>query len=344
MAVSVTIDSLNTYTNAHFVPQIKDNFFLSSALLMHIKKKGYKRIDGGDQHVFPISHSKSSAVGRWAGRFANLTRQFQEHATQGVLDPVQYSASITLAKTDMAKNKGKAKLVDMLAAQAELAEQSLRDTMGTDLYLDSSSASPKGLTGLTKIINYNDTYAGITRPATPTLKSASTGNEFFIGNRIDADGNATTNFWKHAVTMDNDPTLTTAKMQSGFSVCTVRPELIVTTQQLYNKYNDLLTATQRALSDEETGNAGFDNLVFNTNVPVVPDDLIDDGSGSDAQKMYFLNFKHLRLEVFEDMDFEASDFNQLPDQAALAKDILWMGQMICDRPNSLSVIFDLSDV
>lgn len=346
MPTSVSISSLDTYTNFNFIPGVVDNVFLSSIVLNKLKGKK-KVLDGGDQIYVPVLHSDGSDVsGRWGGSFDTFATQTIDPHTTAVFDPRYYAATMTLAKTDLVKNAGsKTKLVDMLAAQAEVAEMTFKDKMGTDIYLvgTADSNGRRGFDGLMAVCTVaanpsTGSYGGITRVgATASSRYSPTGNAFWNSNVIAANANTTTTFWKTPVTMDGSTVLTLAKMQSMFSACTVRPKLIVCSTTIMNKYHSLLTATQRSLTDEDTGKAGFDNLIFNANVPVVADDAID-ASGS----MYFLNFDHLKLYVWEGMDFKPGDFKEMINQAGITKQILFMGNLVCDKPNSLGLITGLT--
>jgi len=331
MATSVSINSLSTYTDHHFIPALKDNFFLGSALWFKLRERE-EAVDGGDDIRFPISYDKSNVAGRWAGRFSAITLQFQDHATQGVIPVCRYTASIALADEDVAKNRGRAKLVNLIKAQVELAERSLRDKMGVDVFLDGSADSPAGFTGLAAILKYNSgTYAGISRASSSGAKNNPTGNAFWNANVVAANANTTRVFWKGSTSWDNSAVLTTAKMQTMFGSCTLdkaKPTIIVTAQVLYDKYWSLLTAIQQQYTDDTLGKFGFDSLTFNGR-PVVVDDNIEA-----ATSMYFLNLDTFVLAPYTEMNFATSPFMRAPDQAAESKLITWMGNIYCDRPQA----------
>ena len=101
MATSVSINSLSTYTDHHFLPVLKNNFFLNSALWAKLKEVEVP-IDGGDDIRFPISYNDVSTAKRWAGRLAPIDLEIQDNVTQGVLNARQYAVSVTLADTDVA--------------------------------------------------------------------------------------------------------------------------------------------------------------------------------------------------------------------------------------------------
>jgi hypothetical protein len=214
--------------------------------------------------------------------------------------------------------------------------------MGIDVFLD-GSGSPAGLTGLASIIAFGaGSYAGIDRTgATGNKNGVNVGNAFFNANVMAANFAGTRDFWKASVTMDASTVLTTAKMQAIFGVCTIdrmKPNLIVTSQVLYDKYHSLLTLIQRQMTDDTLGKFGFDSLTYN-GVPVVVDDNIDA-----VGKMYFLNLDTFCLCPYQEMNFKATPFRYNADQLAQVKLISWMGNVYCDRPNANGALTGLTAV
>lgn len=346
MAVSVSINSLSTYTDHFFLPTLKDNFFLNSAFWAKLKEVE-NPVEGGDDIRFPISYAKSTVASRWAGRLAPVTLEFQEHATQGVLNPRQYTASVTLPDTDVAKNRGRAKLVNMIKAQMELAEKSLSDLLDIDAFLDGSvnAAGVRGIDGLGAILTRGSdpatgAYAGISRTSASGSKNGTqVANAFWNANVVAANANGTVTFWKGDTSWDADTTLTTLKMQTMFGACThgkAKPTIILTSQVLYDKYWSLLTEIQRQMTDDSLGKLGFDSLTFN-NRPVVVADNIDD-----AGKMYFLNMDTFEWNPYSEMNFSATPFRYNADQLAQIKIISVMGNIHCNDPNANGVITALT--
>lgn len=346
MAVSVSINTISSYTDKHYVRKLIDNFFLSSALWTKLGESA-QSFDGGTDIRVPVQHSANSSARRWGGRDETLDTTFQEHATLAVYAIRYYAVSMVLPETDILQNAGKSKILDMLEAQAKLAERSLKDKMGQDIFLDggvADSSGRYGLDGLNAALTFNGNpsggaYGGITRASSSGTKNNPTGNAFWNANVIAANANTTYNFWKTGVTMDNSTVLTTAKMQAMYGACSradQRPELINTSQLIFDKYHGLLTTTLRQMTDDSLGKYGFDHLMYN-GTPVVVDDNID-SSG----KMQFLNFKHLFLKVHDGMNFKATPFRQPPNQLVNLKFITWMGNLVSDCPNTLGMLTGLT--
>lgn len=78
---------------------------------------------------------------------------------------------------------------------------------------------------------------------------------------------------------------------------------------------------------KKLGDAGFQVLEFKGQ-PIVWDELCNSGV------MYFLNTNHMNLSVHKDANFEVSDFVKPENQDARVAQILFMGNLTCDRRSS----------
>lgn len=338
MAVSVTYDHLSSVTDKNYIRKLHDNFFYHDPLWVKLKNRR-EAVDGGDDIRIPIQHSKSTAAKRWLGRANTFEATLQDSITLGVLPAVQYIVSLAIPQTDVVKNAGRSKILDLIKTQVELAEESLGNVMSTDLYLTGATSEDSngvaGLAGLTAALTYNanptsGSYMGITRASSSGHFSNPTGNAFWNSNVMAADANTTTTFFGNAATMDNDATLTLDKMQQMFGTATNgrhSPNLIVTSQALYNKYVSLLTAMQQQQTHEEMGKAGFKNMSFNF-VPVVASPFINA-----TTSMYFLNTDTWEYKPYSGLEFDADSFKSLPNARVMVKSIAWMGNIACLFPN-----------
>ena len=347
MAVTVTYNTLNAFTDKFYVRKLKDNFYLSSPLLAKLKAREVKT-EGGDDIRIPINYTSSSTAKRWGGRADTFDTVLPEHATMAVFPWCYYDTTITIPKTDMLKNMGRSKIVDLLDAETQNAEDSLNDKVGIDLFLTGATSEDAGgkagVLGLTAALTYNanptsGAYGGITRVSSSGAKNNPTGNAFWNANSVAANANTSVVFWKGSSAWDNSTVLTLAKMQEMFGLCTagnIKPNLILTSQVLFNKFWSLLTAIQRQMTDDEMGKIGFQSLSFNGCSVVVDDNI------NAATSMYFLNMDTFDWRVHPGMNFEATPFNEPINQRVAIKGIFLMCQLVCTRPNRNGVITGLT--
>lgn len=343
--MAVDINTLNALTDKFYVKKLVDNFFLGSPLLFKLRKNEMP-FDGGRDIRVPISYKKSDNAGAWGGGVDTLPTNFVDHATQAVFAICYYYASITIPWTDQILNGGEAKIVDLLRAQTQMVEASLRDTMGTDIYSDGSnnSAGKKRIDGLQAVITHNadpsaGAYGGISRASSTGSKSSYTNNAWWNGNAQAANAGAITR-WKGAFNTGAVTTLSLALMRTAVSLGTNgndKPDLIVLHQSKWDAYHNLLTSQVRQdVNNLELGKQGFQSLDF-AGIEVVPDDLIND-----AGYMYVLNTEHLMLRPHSKANFATTEFRQPPNQLVNIKYITWIGNLVCDKPQAQTVVTGLT--
>lgn len=337
MAVSVSINTFDALTDKHYIAELHDQFFLSRALNVKLKKRE-RPVDGGDDIRIPVKYGGNTNTGRWNGDDDLLETAGQEFATQAIFEFRYLKASVSLPETKILRNMGKGRIVDLLAEEVENAKETIVDQFDIDLYKDGAADAQGrvGVDGLAAVCTRaaNPTpgsYGGITRSGASGSKNSPTGNAFWNANVVAAGGDQTYTLWKNSVTMDDSAVMTLQKLQAIFGVCG-GADIIVTSQLLYDKYWSLLTTIQRQMTDEEIGKAGFSSLMFNS-APVIVGDNIDD-----TGKWYNLNLKFFELKPHKDMNFDATEFRKPPNARVLIKHINWMGNLICKRPNRQGLI------
>jgi len=116
--------------------------------------------------------------------------------------------------------------------------------------------------------------------------------------------------------------------------CTIdadAPDLIVTTQAIYDAYESSLQANKRFEGDSTLADYGFDSLRFK-GASVVVD------SHCPAGQMYFLNTDYLDFKIHNKRNFAFEDFKRLEGSDNIQARIFWMGQMVCTNPRMQGVL------
>jgi len=121
------------------------------------------------------------------------------------------------------------------------------------------------------------------------------------------------------------------RMYGACSVDADQPDLIVTTQTIYDAYESSLQANKRFESNTELADAGFQTLAFK-GASVVVD------SHCPAGQMYFLNTKYLGFKVHSKRFFSMEDFKSLEAMDSIQARIFWMGQLCCSNPSRQGVM------
>lgn len=296
-------------TLKNYRPNLVDQIHKSNALFFMLKDKGgIKEESGGERISQPLMYAKNSTAGSYDG-YDLLDTTPQTGIDSAEFNWKQYSASITISGKEERQNAGsKTKIIDLLDAKTKQAMASLREQIGIGIFSDGTGNGGKDLTGLVAAVAASGTYGGI---------------------------NSSTYSWWQSYVESTSEALSLAKMRTAFNTATLggkdHPNLIVTTQTLFEKYEGLLTATlaMHSSDSKKLGDAGYQVLEYK-GVPVVFDELCNSGV------MYFLNTDHMKLVVHKDANFETTPFVKPGDQDAKVAQILFMGNLTVDRRASLS--------
>tara|TARA_Y100001963_G_scaffold68984_1_gene96103 strand:- start:12293 stop:13429 length:1137 start_codon:yes stop_codon:yes gene_type:complete len=121
------------------------------------------------------------------------------------------------------------------------------------------------------------------------------------------------------------------RMYGACSIDNDQPDLIVTTQAIYDAYESSLQANKRFAGGDDIANAGFSSLRFK-GASVVVDSHVPAG------QMYFLNTNYLDFKVHQDRNFAFEDFKRLEGSDNLQSRLFWMGQLTCSNPRMQGVL------
>lgn len=299
MAGNANFDSLLSTTLANYRDQLTDNIFTARPLTNFLMDKGRIRmLDGGTKIVEPLVYGLNGTVGSYAG-YDTISLTAQEGMSAAEYDWKQYAASIAISGIEEAKNNGEAAIINLLEAKIMQAEESMREGFNQMFFGDGTGNSGKDWLGLAAIVDSAGTVGGINR--------ATVGNEFW---RSYEEGTA--------------GALTLADMATAYNTVSVgndHPDMVLTTQTLFEKYESLLQPQLR-YTDAKTADAGFQNLLFKS-APVTYDVHCQSGT------MYFLNSKYLTLVGHSGKWFAQTDFVRPENLDARYALIMCYGNLTC---------------
>ena len=271
-------DQLLATTLANYRDQLTDNVFTARPLTYFLMDKGRIRmVDGGTKIVEPLIYGQNSTVASYAG-YDTIALTAQDGITAAEFEWKQYAASIAISGIEEAKNNGDQAILNLLEAKVMQAEESLREGFNTMFFGDGTGNSGKNWNGLGNLVEASGTVGGINR--------GTAGNEYWRSYEENTAG-----------------ALTLAQMSTAYNSVSVgndHPDMVLTTQTLFEKYESLLQPQLR-YTDTKTADAGFQNLLFKA-APVVYD------TGCTAGVMYFLNSKYLTLVGHSGKWFSQTEF------------------------------------
>ncbi len=287
--MALTYDQLTAITEKLFIPKLVDNIFNTNALLKKLKAKE-KPQSGGDKVIVPLEYAQVTAADWYQGA-ETLDTTDNETITSAEFEWKQLYANISITRRDELRNTGDAAKVNFVASKMRGAEKTIRDKLNTGLFNDGSNS--KHIQGLNLAINTTGTYGGIDHSS----------YSFWNGN---VDSTTTT--------------LTLSAMQSLYGDCgegTEYPDLLVSDQDVYDFYYNLLTPQQR-FADEEMARGGFKSLLFNGR-PYIVD------AASTADHLFMLNLEYWDLYPHKDENFRLEPFTKPINQNVKSGKIFWFG-------------------
>jgi hypothetical protein len=279
-------DAILSTTLANYRDQLTDNVFTARPLTYHLMDKGRIRmVNGGTKIVEPLIYGQNSTVKPYSG-YDSIDLTPQDGISAAEFDWKQYAASIAISGIEEAKNNGEQEVINLLEAKIMQAEESLREGFnqmffgdGTDTLGAGGTNSGKSWNGLGNLIESGNTVGGI--------------------NSASGQGND----WWRSYEQNTAGALTLAQMATAYNSVSVgndHPDMVLTTQTLFEKYESLLQPQLR-YTDTKTADAGFQNLLFKS-APVTYD--VHAPSGT----MFFINSKYISLVGHSEKWFQNTAF------------------------------------
>lgn len=286
MAGNSNFDAILSTTLANYRDQLTDNIFTARPLTYHLMNKGRIRmLNGGTKIVEPLIYGQNSTVAPYSG-YDTISLTPQTGISAAEFEWKQYAASIAISGIEEAKNNGEQEIINLLEAKIMQAEESMREGFnqmffgnGTDTLGAGGTDSGKSWNGLGNLIESGNTVGGI--------------------NSASGQGND----WWRSYEENTAGALTLAQMATAYNSVSVgndHPDMVLTTQTLYEKYESLLQPQVR-YTDTATANAGFQNLLFKA-APVTYD------IHAPAGNMFFVNSKYMSLVGHSGKWFSNTEF------------------------------------
>jgi hypothetical protein len=297
-----TVNQLVATTLANYHKQFADNVANSNAILALLKKGNrFRSVDGGRSINCPLVYAEETFA--WYMGTELLSRAVKETISEADYEPANAVASVTLSGPDLAKNKGRERILNLLEGKLDNAEVTMSNNITKAAYGDGTVAK---------------SFAG--------LKAMVTDDGLGTVGGIDA---ATWTFWKNQFTQVaratglQYPALKAAMNATWMKLVrgTEHPDLIVADAEIYGTYESGLQENQR-YADASLGALGFETLKYKSAA------IVFDGAATGLSGAYFLNSKYFKFEVYQGRNFEKLDLpDTSPDMDAVTNHIGFMGAL-----------------
>lgn len=297
-----TVNQLVATTINSYHKQFADNVSNSNAITALLRMGNRIRIvDGGKAISTPLTYAEETFA--WYVGTELLSRAVKETISEADYEPANAVASVTMSGPDLAKNRGRERILNLLEGKLDNAEATMKNNITKAIYGDGTVA--KSFVGLKGMITDD-------------------------GTGIVGGINATTwAFWKNQFQSIARATgLQYPAVKAGLNALwmklirgTEHPDLLVMDAELYSTYESGLQENQR-YADARLGALGFETLKYKQAAAVF------DGAATGLVGGYMLNTKYLKLEVYSGRNFETLDLpDQSPDMDAITKHIAFMGAL-----------------
>jgi len=295
---AVLLKTADALTQKYFAPMVADSIFKPSPLWWRMTRLG-KKLQGGGAVVWPVAYAEETQGGAYWGA------QMLDTSVSDSVQPAEiqwkfYNQPITIPYTDVLLNQGPGKVVDLVKVKEEMAMASLLQKLSRALWGTSPQNTSLDVDPISTALGAtNSTYAGITRNTT------------------------TANFWNcngNAGPTTLSANLSLAAMMTAYgsvSFGNEEPDTIITTQNGFNAYWNLLVGNIRYIKDDETTRAGFKRHLMFNNAVVLHDQF------ATAGEMLFLNSKYVH-PIFHSDDYFVVDPFMRPTNQRILSSFIWV--------------------
>lgn len=314
---NATFTEMVTTTHRNHPARLADNVSNHNGLLSRLKKRGKIRTEnGGYELVEPLEYSENGTYQRYDGYDA-LDVSASDVLSAAKYDWVNVAIHVTANGPEIRKNSGEEAMMKLVKSRVSNAYHTAANQFSTDLYSDGSATNQLG--GLAHII-----------------QTAGTGT-------VGGINSTTYTFWQNQVQeMTGTDTYASIKadMNRLWLKCVRgadRPDLLVSTHDLYIAYESTLQDQQR-YSTSEMASAGFESLKYKSSDLIFDDN--DTNFTTTGEKMYFVNTNYLYLVQHAAAKW-TEDSEKVPvNQDAVVIPIYWMGQLVCRNRALQGVMID----
>lgn len=311
------LSELITTTLRNRTHKLADNVTRNNAILRQLSKRstGLFPFDGGRTILQEIDYANNTNA-TWYSGYETVAINPQETFTSAEFDIKQLMVAVSVSGLETLQNAGAEQSINLVASRVENAERTMQNNVAFGMYCDGTQFGGKIIGGLQLLVadTPTNTVGGISRNTWP--------------------------FWANiAASITN----TAAGIQASMDTLWVqlvrgtdRPKMIMADNTAYSTFVQSMQLIQR-VTDPDWAAAGFTNLAFMGNTPVILDGGYQGSTapppgpsagGAPSTHMYFLNTDYLFFRPHKDRNMEVVDPDRYStNQDAVIKLLGWAGNM-----------------
>ncbi len=311
------LSELITTTLRNRTHKLADNVTRNNAILRELSKRstGLMPFDGGRTILQEIDYANNTNA-TWYSGYETVAINPQETFTSAEFDIKQLMVAVSVSGLETLQNAGAERSINLVASRVENAEKTMQNVVSIGMYSDGTAFGGKIIGGLQQLVadTNTNTVGGISRSTWPFWANLSAAGTF---TAVGIQGS-----------MD-DLYVQLVRGNDG-------PKMILCDNTAYSKYLQSMQAIQR-VTDPDWASAGFKNLAYMGNVPVIldggyqgstPPPASPGTGGAPSSHMYFLNTDYIFFRPHKDRNMEVVDPDRYStNQDAVIKLIGWAGNM-----------------
>lgn len=337
--ITDTYRSALAATFAHRSKGYVDQISQRLALFWWLKRKGqYKSVGGGHRIEWPVFYELDTDDPSYSG-LDTWTLQEQDPYTIAFANWKHYEEPIVLPGIDVDVINAGERIFDLAKALEDQALSSIQHQMNDHMYADGTGNSSKRITGLDASLSED--------PTTGTVYGINRATETWWRSQIQDDGSGTSAVPAYAsteYTMRKGMNALYTKCGRGKGGKSRYPDLGLCSEVYLEAYDDMCNAIGQRFVNQDTADAGFQNLMFRGTTIIQDEDAPTDQTNTStttaagpAQKCYFINSEFVEMAYAPRRNFRTRGKQDVINQDAIVDHILWSGNLCVKQPRRCGV-------
>lgn len=306
--MALTYDEIDAHVRDKYIPVLQDQFYYSFPLMVQLMSKAKVVYDSGDKIDQPVLYG--DLPHGWYSGLDTFDISQVETTTLAKFQWKLLYVNVTIDGETELKVEGDEKILSIVETKMENAAKTFSKEFSESLYVN---AGAKAIHPLSEAIATSGTYGEIVKGTYSWWQ----GNVNTTGGAFDMD-----------------------MFQAMYGDCSdgaVQPDLIITTQDVYDKIWLRVQPQQRGNLDNTPAlaHAGFTGIAFNK-ATIVVDNYCNSGYA------YFLNTDYWKMVVHKKRNMKWTEPKVPLNQDAFVRQLLWAGALICVAPRWQGYITTIS--
>ena len=313
------LSELQAFTFDHCSTMITDNIYHKHVMWMAARE--HERTYPGGEHIrelLRVATDENDVTGGAVDRTgAHEIKEIPMHDAAR-FKPRYYVQIIPLWDADVADNgTSEVQYWDFVAARMSAYMMAMKDRFSRHFY--GKGGGGLQINGLGDIYENNTVFGQINRAEYPWWRA-----------HINQDENRAA----RAPTVDQ-----LASIFSAISDGDESPDMILTSTQVWDRYEKILDSRTRWNQNMTLANMGHEHLSFR-NRPILKDKNADIDS-STRHKTFLINWSHLFIRPHEKYNFKEQNWMRMPKYLGQYMLIIWFGNVTCNALRRQGAILDL---